>query len=59
MYQVFPTKSFLKSVKRISYGVGGNKIIEEIEVCVNQLAAHGNLPKKYVEHNLHGEYLGY
>ena len=59
MYQVFPTKSFLKSVKRISYGVGGNKIIEDLNVCIDHLIKQGNLPRKYIEHNLYGEYLGY
>jgi mRNA interferase YafQ len=59
MYTIYRTKKFVKSLKRIKSGVGGLKIIKEVERAVEILSEGKNLPANYNNHELKDEYLGY
>ncbi len=59
MYTIFPTKTFIKSLKKIKSGVGGKRIAKELECCLDVLAKGGDLPLPYKDHALQGDLAGY
>ncbi len=59
MYTIYHTKKFVKALKRIKSGVGGLKILSEIEIAIDYLSKGENLPENYFKHELRGDYEGY
>ncbi len=49
----------MKSVKRISSGISGKKILLDLSSVINTLAAGLKLNPKYTDHALQGEYAGF
>ncbi|MDP3990214.1 MAG: type II toxin-antitoxin system YafQ family toxin [archaeon] len=59
MYEIRLTKSFRKSFKRIVNSGQERGIKEEMTIILGIIAKKQNLPKKYKDHALTGEYKTY
>ncbi len=59
MYEIRLAKSFRKSLKRIVRSGQERGVKEEIESILDIIARKQNLPKKYDDHALTGDYKGY
>lgn len=55
MYRIIYTKGFSKSLKKISSGVGGKKIVQELEVFLDILVSGKKISESYRDHQLQGE----
>lgn len=56
MYSIIATSRYRKDLRKV---VASGKNIEELNVVINSLAAGHNLPPKYKDHGLKGEFAGY
>lgn len=59
MYRLTYSKDFSKSLKKINSGVGGKKIVQELEVFLDILVSGKKIPENYKDHQLQGELKGY
>ena len=55
MYRLTYSKDFSKSLKKINSGVGGKKIVQELEVFLDILVSGKKIPENYKDHQLHGD----
>ncbi|QIV96490.1 mRNA interferase YafQ [Allofrancisella inopinata] len=55
MLEVFETKRFLKSYKKIKHK---KKILEELQKAIKFLITQQEIPKKYKDHELKGKFSG-
>ncbi len=55
--QVFPTKQYKKSLKKVLHG--GKIKVTEVDLVVDFLCKGNKIPQKYNDHALTGEYFGY
>lgn len=55
MYRLTYSKDFSKSLKKINSGVGGKKIVQEVEVFLDILVSGKKIPENYKDHQLQGE----
>ncbi len=59
MYELAFTKSFKRSLKRISQYKDSRIVRERLEVIIETLRQGTTIDKKYKDHTLQGEYNGY
>lgn len=59
MYEIKSTKSFRKSIKRVVRSGKYKGIEEEVGGVLDTIAKGRNLPRKYEDHALTGEYKTY
>lgn len=55
MYKLVYTKGFSKSLRKISCGVGGKKIVKELTVLLDVLISGKKISENYKDHQLQGE----